>query len=79
MGEGSVEVDYDDENDILVIKLRKGEVSDTVELAEDIFALVDENNEILEIEIWRAKEIIAKAMADKIAEKIKATIKLKEK
>jgi len=78
MGKNSVEVNYDDENDILVIKLKNGRASDTIELGEDIFALVDENNEILEIEIWRAKEIIAKAIADKTTEKIKASIKAKE-
>ena len=61
MVENGVKVDYDDENDILFIKLRN-------------FALVDEKGDIIELEIWRAKEIIAKVMADKIAEKIKASM-----
>ena len=74
MGKNSVNVYYDDEHDILVIRLKDGEASDTIELAEDVFAVVNERNEIIEIEIWRARELIAAAMADKIAEKIKTLI-----
>ena len=75
MGKNSVNVYYDDEHDILVIKLKDDEASDTIELAEDIFAIINEKKEIIEIEIWRAKELIATAMADKIAEKIKMLIR----
>ena len=74
MGKNGVNVYYDDEHDILVIRLKDGEASDTIELAEDVFAVVNERNEIVEIEIWRARELIAAAMADKIAEKIKTLI-----
>jgi len=74
MGKNGVNVYYDDEHDILVIRLKDGEASDTIELAEDIFAVINERNEIVEIEIWRARELIAAAMADKIAEKIKTLI-----
>ena len=75
MGKNRVNVYYDDEHDILVIKLKDDEASDTIELAEDIFAIINEKKEIIEIEIWRAKELIAAAMADKIAEKIKMLIR----
>ena len=61
---------YDDENDILVIKLKEEKAVDTVELGEDIFALVNEKGEIVELEIWRAKELIGSVMAEKIAEKV---------
>ena len=71
MGKNGVNVYYDDEHDILVIRLKDGGALDTIELAEDIFAVVNERNEIIEIEIWRARELIAKAMTNKIAEKIK--------
>ena len=74
MGKNGVNVYYDDEHDILVIRLKDGEASDTIELAEDIFAVINERNEIVEIEIWRARELITAAMADKIAEKIKTLI-----
>jgi len=74
MGKNGVNVYYDDEHDILVIRLKDGEVSDTIELAEDVFAVVNERNEIMEIEIWRARELIVAAMADKIAEKVKTLI-----
>ena len=74
MGKNGVNVYYDDEHDILVIRLKDGEASDTIELAEDIFAVINERNEIMEIEIWRARELIVAAMADKIAEKVKTLI-----
>ena len=61
---------YDDENDILVIKLKEEKAVDTIELGEDVFALVNEKGEIVELEIWRAKELIGSVMAEKIAEKV---------
>ncbi len=77
MGKNSVNVYYDDKHDILVIKLKEDRATDTIELAEDIFAIINGKGEIIEIEIWRAKELIATAMADKIAEKVKTLIKEK--
>jgi len=77
MDKNNVNVYYDEEDDILVIKLKDGLASDTIELAEDIFAVVNDKKEIIEIEIWRAKDLIAKAMADKIAEKIKMLVREK--
>jgi len=70
MDKNKVTVYYDDENDILVIKLKEEKAVDTVELGEDIFALVNEKGEIVELEIWRAKELIGSVMAEKIAEKV---------
>ena len=72
LGNGSIKVQYYEEIDVLVIKLRDGKASDTVKLAEDVFAIVNEKNEILEIEIWRAKDLVINAIADKIVERIKA-------
>jgi len=77
MGKNSVNVYYDDKHDILVIKLKEDRATDTIELAEDVFAIINGKGEIIEIEIWRAKELIATAMADKIAEKVKTLIKEK--
>ena len=77
MGKNSVNVYYDDKHDILVIKLKEDKATDTIELAEDVFAIINGKGEIIEIEIWRAKELIATAMADKIAEKVKTLIKEK--
>jgi len=71
-GNDSIKVQYYEEIDVLVIKLRVGKASDTVKLAEDVFAIVDNKNEILEIEIWRAKDLVINAIADKIVERIKA-------
>ena len=65
---------YDDENDILVIKLKEEKAVDTVELGEDVFALVNEKGEIVELEIWRAKELIGGVMAEKIAEKVMSIV-----
>jgi len=75
MDKSNVTADYDAENDILTIKLRDSNAIDTIELAEDIFALINEKGEIVELEIWRAKDLIAKTMADKIAERIRSLIK----
>ena len=77
MGKNSVNVYYDDKHDILVIKLKEDRATDTIELAEDIFAIINGKGEIIEIEIWRAKELIATAIAEKIAEKVKTLIKEK--
>lgn len=75
MDKSNVTADYDAENDILTIKLRDSNAINTIELAEDIFALINEKGEIVELEIWRAKDLIAKTMADKIAERIRSLIK----
>ncbi|MEX2690353.1 MAG: DUF2283 domain-containing protein [Candidatus Njordarchaeum guaymaensis] len=75
MDKSNVTAYYDAENDILTIKLRDSNAIDTIELAEDIFALINEKGEIVELEIWRAKDLIAKTMADKIAERIRSLIK----
>jgi len=75
MDKSNVTAYYDAENDILTIKLRDSNAIDTIELAEDIFALINEKGEIVELEIWRAKDLIAKTMADKIAERIRNLIK----
>ena len=77
MGKNSVNVYYDDKHDILVIKLKEDKATDTIELAEDVFAIINGKGEIIEIEIWRAKELIATAIAEKIAEKVKTLIKEK--
>jgi len=77
MGKNSVNVYYDDKHDILVIKIKEDKATDTIELAEDIFAIINRKGEIMEIEIWRAKELIATAIAEKIAEKVKTLIKEK--
>jgi len=77
MGKNSVNVYYDDKHDILVIKLKEDRATDTIELAEDVFAIINGKGEIIEIEIWRAKELIATAIAEKIAEKVKTLIKEK--
>lgn len=49
---------YDPEADILVVKIKDGKGSDTMEISDDIFAILNKNNEIIEIEIWRAKKNI---------------------
>jgi len=47
---------YDREADILYIFSKGGSVKDTVEIADDIFIELDEENKILGIEIWQVRK-----------------------
>ena len=55
-------VEYDDEADILYIRIRDGEVKDAVDLNDDVWADLNEKGEIVGIEIWRAKRIISEIL-----------------
>jgi len=69
MDNGSVEVRYYEEIDVMVIKLRRGKPSDTIKLANDVFAILDEKKNIIEIEIWRASDLVIKALSNKMVGK----------
>jgi Uncharacterized conserved small protein len=56
MGKNKIEVRYDKDGDILYILSAKGPVKDTVEIGEDIFVEIGENDEIIGIEIWQARK-----------------------
>jgi uncharacterized protein YuzE len=58
MGKNKIEVRYDKDGDILYILSAKGPVKDTVEIGEDVFVEIGENDEIIGIEIWQARKHI---------------------
>ena len=72
MAEGKVKVRFDPEADILYILVKEGPVRDTVEVAEDIFIEHAEDGSIAGIEVWRARELILR----NLAEHVKAMMKI---
>jgi len=56
MDKNKINVRYDKEGDILYILSSEGPVKDTVEVGEDVFLEIGENNEIVGIEIWQARK-----------------------
>ncbi|RLF92235.1 DUF2283 domain-containing protein [Thermococci archaeon] len=50
-----MKVRYDLKNKILYILIREGEVTDTDEVAEDVWVEYDEKGDIMGIEIWNAE------------------------
>ncbi len=67
-----MKVEYDDESNILYLKLREGKIVETRLLAEDVYVDVDENGDILGIEIWNVSRNIIEELARVIAEKVKS-------
>ena len=66
-----MKVEYDDESNILYLKLREGKIAETRLLAEDVYVDVDENGDIVGIEIWNASRNVIEELARVIAERIK--------
>jgi uncharacterized protein YuzE len=58
MGKNKIKVRYDKDGNILYILSAKGPVKDTVEIGEDVFVEIGENDKIIGIEIWRARKHI---------------------
>jgi len=75
LGEVKMRVRYDREHDILYIDLSpRRKACDTQLLNDDIFIDLDEDNNIVGIEIWRATENIIEPIATEIAEKVKKVL-----
>jgi uncharacterized protein YuzE len=66
MVKNKVKVRYSPESDILYILIKKGKLKDTVELAEDLFMEIAEDGSIAGIEIWNARELLLKDIAEYI-------------
>jgi len=58
MGKNKIEVRYDKDGDNLYILSAEGPVKDTVEIGEDVFVEIGENDKIIGIEIWQARKHI---------------------
>jgi len=63
---------YDEENDILYIVVREGPAPNSEEIDDDIRVEYDKKNKIVGIEIQNARRNIGKAMAQEIAQRVKA-------
>lgn len=68
MDKNPVSIRYDSEGDILYILSKKGPIKDTVEITDDIFIEIGENNEILGIEIWQVRKNIFPAIFKYLSE-----------
>jgi len=66
VAEGKVKVRFDPEADILYILVKEGPVRDTIEVAEDIFIEHAEDGSIAGIEVWRARELILRNLAEHV-------------
>ena len=51
-----MKVEYDPEADILYIRIKDDTIKDTVDLNEDVWADLNEKEEIVGIEIWQARK-----------------------
>jgi len=69
-----IKVEYDQDSDILYIRIGNRPVVDTDEIAEDLFFEYDKEGNVVGIEIWRANELVIKTIADKIGKRIRTVI-----
>ncbi len=70
--ERAMKTTYDEENDILYIVVREGAAANSEEIDDDIRVEYDKKNKIVGIEVQNARRNIGKAMAQEIAQKVKA-------
>jgi len=54
-----MKVRYEPESDILYLLIREGKIKDTIEINEDLFIEYDENDNIVGIELWRARKMFS--------------------
>jgi uncharacterized protein YuzE len=66
MVKNRMKVRYSLESDILYILVKEGKIKDTVELAEGLFMEIAEDGSIAGIEIWNARELVLKDIAEYI-------------
>lgn len=73
MDKNKVNIRYDSEGDVLYILSRRGKIKDTIEIADDVFLEIGDNDEILGIEIWQVRKNIFPEIL-KYFEEIKKTV-----
>jgi uncharacterized protein YuzE len=69
-----MKVTYDRKADILYIKLKNAKITNTRMLSEDAYADIDEQQNIVGIEIWKASKNAIQPISKDIAEEVKATL-----
>ena len=71
MGE-NVKVWFDEETDILYLSLKEGISVDSEEVAENVRVEYDKQNQIIGVEIHNITKMLAKPLARKLREAVKA-------
>jgi len=71
VGEDKVKVEYDKDADILYIKVKDSEITDTRMLGEDVYVDVDKDENFVGIEIWRASQNAIIPISKDIAAEVK--------
>jgi len=66
-----VKVEYDKDADILYIKVKDSEITDTRMLGEDVYVDVDKDENFVGIEIWRASQNAIIPISKDIAAEVK--------
>lgn len=69
-----MKVEYDRKADILYIKLKESKIVDTRMLSEDVYVDIDNANNFVGIEIWKASQNAIVPISKDIAEEVKATL-----
>ena len=68
-------VRYDQDADILYIKVKGGSIKDMVDVAGDVFVEFDDKGNIAGIEVWRARELLLNPLAKQISKQVKLLVK----
>jgi len=71
MAKSKAKVRYDQDADILYIKVKAGSIKDTIDVAEDVFVELDDKGKIAGIEVWRARELLLNPLAKHISKQVK--------
>ena len=76
MAKSKPKVRFDQDADILYIKVKGGSIKDTVDVAEDVFVELDDKGNIAGIEVWRARELLLNPLAKHISKQVKLASKV---
>ena len=71
MAKTKPKVRYDQDADIVYIKVKAGSIKDTIDVAEDVFVELDDKGKIAGIEVWRASELLLNPLAKYISKQVK--------
>ena len=75
MAKSKPKVRFDQDADILYIKVKGGSIKDTVDVAGDVFVEFDDKGNIAGIEVWRARELLLNPLAKQISKQVKLLVK----
>jgi len=73
VGENQMKVEYDRKADIIYIKLKDAQITDTRMLSEDVYVDMDKDENFVGIEIWKASKNVIQPLSADIAQEVKTT------